>query len=439
MARLRALWPGTLFQRLVAAWCLVMFVTHLFYALVGYLGLTAYETARTSYYLAKDLGLLVAQLDQAGPAQRQDWLAKMQRSAYRFELGPAAAPAPAHMSPYQSQIAAELGKELGPGRVLTVSAGGPDEVMRAHTPLRDGTVLTAHLLPTQVDLTMWGGAIFAAQILVLLIVTAVAARQATLPLSRLTKAADLLGSSMQAAPISESGPIEVARAAAAFNAMGRRIQEHLAERVRILAAISHDLQTPITRMRLRADLLDDGALKTKFDSDLDSMQVLVEEGIAYARSADQVREAACKVDIDALLEAVAGDYADAGHKLALSGARGLVLATWPHTLRRIVINLVDNAIKFAGAVEIVSASGLGGQLVIQVCDRGPGIATAQLEAVFQPFHRLETSRNRGTGGAGLGLAIARQLSMGLGGSLTLANRVGGGLEATLTLPRAKLL
>jgi signal transduction histidine kinase len=284
-------------------------------------------------------------------------------------------------------------------------------------------------------LPLWGGLIFMLQVAAVGIFTWLAVRQATRPLARLVDAAETLGASMQCEPIAEDGPVEVSRVAAAFNLMGRRIKDHLAERVRILAAISHDLQTPITRMRLRADLMDNPALRAKFQSDLDSMQVMVEEGIAYARSADRPTEPPCAVDIGAMLDALVCDYTDAGHAVRLIGACERVVVTRPHTLRRIVVNLADNALKFGEQVEIAMEAGQPGMLAICVRDRGPGIAPEQLAAVFQPFYRVESSRNRTTGGTGLGLAIAQQLSLAVGASLTLANRDGGGLEARLELKR----
>ncbi|MFL6658534.1 MAG: ATP-binding protein, partial [Massilia sp.] len=302
--------------------------------------------------------------------------------------------------------------------------------------LTDGSVLTVVLWSARMDVSWFGGFIFLAQALAVAGLTWVAVRQATAPLHRLAEAATELGTSMHCEPIAEDGPLEVAKAAAAFNAMGRRIKEHLAERVRILAAISHDLQTPITRMRLRADLMDNPALRAKLDADLNEMQVLVEEGIAYARSADRVTEAPCQVDIGALLDTLVCDYVDAGRNVVLVGDPAQVVKTLPHTLRRVVTNLVDNALKFAGECEIVVQARTEGQLTVVVRDRGPGIAADQLAQVFQPFYRIESSRNRGTGGTGLGLAIAQQLSAALGGTLVLANRKGGGLEATLTFSAA---
>ncbi|MES3022104.1 MAG: ATP-binding protein [Pseudomonadota bacterium] len=426
---------STLFARLAITWCLVLFAGHVIEFEFGRTQLMNVQFTRASYYLGKDLGLLLPMLEQAAPDARAALLQKMSRTAYNFTLAPPAAHPPSPLAHYNYEMRelAGLRAELGPRHPIAVSAALADnERIRYHLTLADGSELTAAMLYEAIVYSPWGGVMFALQALATALLTWLACRQATQPLRRLSEAAGVLGASMQCEPIAEDGPLEVARAAAAFNLMGRRIKDHLAERVRMLAAISHDLKTPIARMRLRADLTEDGALRTKLHADLDVMQVLVEEGIAYARSTDRTTEAARLVDIGALLDTIVCDYTDAGHEVRLTGEAKIV-QTRPNTLRRIVINLADNALKFAGAAEIAVHTTAQGRLAICVRDRGPGIAQAHLDAVWEPFYRVEGSRNRDTGGAGLGLAIARQLTISLDGTLTLANRDGGGLEATLTL------
>jgi len=201
-----------------------------------------------------------------------------------------------------------------------------------------------------------------------------------------------------------------------------------------LASISHDLQTPITRLRLRADLSDDHALRAKMTGDLDEMQALVEEGITFARSASSARELAQRVVIDAFIASIAGDYEDAGEQLYFACDVHKTIVTRPHALRRIVCNLLDNAFKFGKQVELHVLASENGGVTIIVRDRGPGIPDAELVAVFDPFYRVEQSRNRQTGGTGLGLAIVKQLVLAVAGKIELSNRVNGGLEACLTLP-----
>jgi signal transduction histidine kinase len=261
-----------------------------------------------------------------------------------------------------------------------------------------------------------------------------AVRLATRPLERLARAADTLGPDLAPAALPEDGPEEVARASKAFNAMQARIGIYMRERLQILAAISHDLQTPITRMRLRADLLDDEAERARLQKDLKEMEVLVREGVAYARTLHGADEKPCRIDPDALLESIVSDYADAGDPVSMTGRVGATVTTRPQALRRILGNLIDNALKYSGGEPVaVEVNVVGAQWSIAVRDNGPGIPPDLLDAVFQPFYRVESSRNRETGGTGLGLAIAKQLAQAMGATLTLRNRDDGGLEAELTL------
>ena len=225
---------------------------------------------------------------------------------------------------------------------------------------------------------------------------------------------------------------EVARAGRAFNALQARIARHLDERVRILAAISHDLQTPITRMRLRVETGAEGPDQDRLLADLDEVEALVREGIAYARSVHGDVEPTARLDLRAFIESLVFDYQDAGRDVTLTALVDATVATRPQALRRILTNLIDNALRYAGRAEI-DVRAREGRLAIAVLDRGPGIPADKLEAVLLPFVRLEESRSRDTGGTGLGLAIADQLAAALGGKLTLSNRAGGGLEAIVTL------
>jgi len=260
-----------------------------------------------------------------------------------------------------------------------------------------------------------------------------AVRLATHPLSQLAQAADALGPDMKSERLPEDGPEEVARAARAFNAMQDRIRLYMTERLQILAAISHDLQTPITRMRLRVDVMDDSVQGAKLLSDLQKMETMVKEGITYVRTMHGASEVPLRVDPDALFDSLVLDYIDAGKDVSLRGKIATALITRPWALRRIVGNLVDNALNFSGAAEIQTNGSKDGGVTVSVLDRGPGIPTESLEAVFKPFYRLEESRNRGTGGTGLGLAIARELGLAIGAPLTLHNRPNAGLEAKLVL------
>jgi signal transduction histidine kinase len=249
----------------------------------------------------------------------------------------------------------------------------------------------------------------------------------------LANAADTLDPNKKTPRLSETGPSEVAYAATAFNSMRDRIAHYLEERVQILAAISHDLQTPITRMKLRAEIAEDSIEKEKLVQDLAEIERLVTEGVAYARSAHGNTENPSRIDIGSFIESLAYDYQDTGKAVTTIEKVDGTVVIRPHALRRILTNLIDNALKFGGSAEISVQKATDGPVIIKVLDRGPGIPEDQLEAVMQPFFRLEQSRNRGTGGTGLGLAIAHQLALAIGGSLKLHNREGGGLSAEVSI------
>lgn len=424
------LWPRSLFGRIALILFLGLAAAHaLTFALV------LKERGEASWsmmvsYVARDVATAVAILDRLPPAERPDWLDRIARRNYRYALGAAAA-GTSPDDPALQQVGAAVAAALGPGYAVQAAMRG--DALRLGVKLSDGTPLVVDLVPPGMAISPWIFALLGIQLALLGLATWAAVRIATRPLARLAAASDAFGRDLRGAPLPEDGPLEVSRAAQAFNVMQRRIADHMAERLRILAAISHDLQTPITRMRLRAELLDHAELQGKLQADLDAMQALVQEGIAYARSAHGAAEVPMRVDLDAMLDSLVCDWRDGGHAVSLVGQVGHPVMMRPQTLRRIVTNLVDNAVKFAGEVEI-AVEAAADQLAVVVHDRGPGIDPSELEAVLQPFYRLESSRNRATGGTGLGLAIAAELAATLGGRLTLTNRAGGGLEARLDLP-----
>ncbi|QGZ42990.1 HAMP domain-containing protein [Pseudoduganella flava] len=385
-------------------------------------------------YVEREVVSSVALLDHLPAAQRERWLPRLARRSYRFVLGPGLAGLPPDAELSQ-RFAQAITDGIGTSYPLTVNAvPGDTERFQVHLRLSDGMPLTIDMHPMYgAPLSGWLPWVLVAQLVVLGACCWIAVRLATRPLHQLAQAADGLGPDMKAARLAESGPSEVARAARAFNAMQDRIALYVAERIRILAAISHDLQTPITRMRMRVDMMDAHRDQDRLRQDLRELETLVKEGVAYAKTMHGVQEDACRIDADALIDSMVCDYLDAGQDVTLRGTIGSALVTRPNALRRVLGNLIDNAVKFGGAAEVevgVTDDGVR----IAVLDRGPGIPDDELEAVFEPFVRLETSRNRDTGGTGLGLAIVRQLATRLGGRVSLANREGGGLAAVLRLP-----
>jgi signal transduction histidine kinase len=211
-----------------------------------------------------------------------------------------------------------------------------------------------------------------------------------------------------------------------------RIRRDVRERTSMLAAITHDLQTPVTRLRLRLEKVADAALRAKLVADLAAMSETIREGLDLATSLD-AREPLQRVDFDALIESLCADAQDAGQDVSVAGRTGAAVRAAPNALRRCVMNLLDNAIAYgrSARVEILRESGYA---VARIRDAGPGIPEESLEAVLDPFVRVETSRSRETGGTGIGLTIANNIATRLGGSIALRNHPEGGLEVTLRLP-----
>jgi signal transduction histidine kinase len=268
---------------------------------------------------------------------------------------------------------------------------------------------------------------------VVIAVTLLAVRWVTRPLDTLAAAAQSLGEDINRPPLDEGGPLEVGRAARAFNAMQQKLSRFISDRTRIFAAMSHDLKTPITRLRLRAELLDDAELRTKFVKDLEEMEAMVSAALDFMRGVDQ-QAPAQPVDVMALLESLQSDAREIGSDVAIEGAVQAPYRGHAQTLKRCIGNLIDNAVKYGKRATLVVAD-TPAALTITVRDEGPGIPGEELERVFEPFYRLDASRNRATGGSGLGLPIARNIARAHDGELQLRNRAGGGLEAVLTLPR----
>ncbi|MFM0039152.1 ATP-binding protein [Paraburkholderia strydomiana] len=427
-------WPRTLFARLAV----ILFVgLALAQTLSFWLTMTERDQTMTNVmmgYIEREVVSSVALLDHLPPDERAQWLPRLARRSYEFVLGPGVSGAPVDAS-LSERVARSIDDGIGSRYPLTVNAvPGDRERLQVHLKLSDGTPLTIDMRPMSgAPLSRWLPLVLLLQLVVLAACCWLAVRLATRPLHQLALAADTLGPDLKADRLPEDGPSEVARAARAFNAMQDRIATYMTERMQILAAISHDLQTPITRMRLRVDVMEGEAEGAKLRQDLQEMEALVKEGVTYARTMHGTTEVPCRIDPDALFDSLVCDYVDAGQDVSLEGRFGTSVTTRPQALRRIVGNLVDNALKFGGAAEIRIAAVHDGQTTISVLDSGPGIPAESLEAVFEPFYRVETSRNRHTGGTGLGLAIARQLALAMDATLTLQNREGGGLEARLTL------
>ncbi len=259
------------------------------------------------------------------------------------------------------------------------------------------------------------------------------ARRVTRPLTNLTNAADRLGRGGQGITLKEEGPSDLRAAIAAFNSMQERLTRMIETQRTMLRSVGHDLRTPLTSLRIRAEAMEPEGERAKVIITLDEMKVMIEEILTWAEDASGMEELH-RVDVNALLTSLTDDYRDAGHAVTYAEGEAVVTLCRRVSLRRALRNLIDNGLKYGG--EVTLSLDLDGEAVrICVDDNGPGIPEPDLQEVLKPFVRLEVSRNKATGGAGLGLSIARSIIQAHGAELVLENRKGGGLRASFRLPR----
>src|SRR5262249_31818186 len=254
----------------------------------------------------------------------------------------------------------------------------------------------------------------------------------TIPLSRLARSVDRFAEAMEPAPVPVGGAREVRALIGAFNRMQSRIAELMRNRTFMLAAISHDLRTYLTRLRLRVEMMPDADMRERATRDVEEMNVLLNDALTFARASSGGRRE--RVDLVATIRHECSERSAAGHAVTSDLPLGPI-EVWgePAALARVVGNLLDNAVKYGGEAA-VSLAQVGTDAVMLVDDRGPGVPAGERERIFEPFLRLEASRNRDRGGAGLGLAIARHLLHSLGGSIEVEDRPGGGARFRVRLP-----
>ena len=327
---------------------------------------------------------------------------------------------------------------MGHGPMMHGFGGvGPFRSLQVAIPLTDGNWLTfATALPA-------AGPAFSLQFLlsmgimaaIIVVVSVWAVRRVTTPLASLATAAERLGQDMHAPPLSETGTTETRQAARAFNDMQNRLRGLIENRTGLLAAISHDLRTPLTLLRLRAETVENAQERDKMLSTIAEMDSMIGATLQFARD-DNANEPRCPTDLAALFFGVVEEMREAGRDVRMQPTEPLVYECRPTALKRAVRNLLDNAVKY-GKSASVDIRRLSQTIEVNIDDNGPGVPQQELSRVLEPFYRLDDSRSRETGGAGLGLAIVRSIAQLHGGTLVLSNRPTGGLRATITLPLPK--
>lgn len=403
---------------------------------------------------------IVRVLEAEGPDHRAAALAALRSSDLRIQPIDASQVAPyPPRGQFQATIAARLGNDIevrsaggGMGMGGGMGSGMGPGMGRRHG---EGPGGRGGLPPRSLDLRLSDGqwiriamsadtetpplpTDYVIELIVsLLVVSALvmfAVRQATRPLQQLARAADDFGSNLDAPPLPENGPSETRQAAQAFNRMQGRIRRLVEERSRALAAVSHDLRTPLTRLRLRTELVADERLREQMDGDLDAMAAMIDATLDYLRSLRE-NETPQAIDIDALLGTVADDAGVLGHDVVVTGSGvGAPFTGRLTALRRALQNLVDNAVKYGHRARLRTEDD-GITLRLFVDDDGPGIPAEHLDRVTDPYYRIDASRNPATGGIGLGLSIVSDVARLHRGNLELRNRPEGGLSACLALPR----
>lgn len=305
--------------------------------------------------------------------------------------------------------------------------------------LADGTWLAvrAEIAPPRIWHSETFLVAFALMSVAAALLTLWAVRRLTAPVRTLAAAAEALGRDVNAPPLPESGPSEVVVAAQAFNTMAARIRKFVRDRTELLTAIGHDLRTPITRLKLRAEFMDDDDQRRKMLSDLADLEAMVAATLAFGRDTSAT-EPVGPIDLAELCRTVLDEAGDAkpelAEKFAYAGPAHQTIQARSLSLKRALTNLVTNAANYGGGARVSLAPPTDGIITLTIDDDGPGISPGELEKVFEPFYRVEASRNRETGGTGLGLPITRNILRAHGGDVVLANRAGGGMRAVMTLP-----
>jgi signal transduction histidine kinase len=416
------------------------------------------EARRDIAVVIADRIFSVVELIEGSPEDQRPMLLRALRSPWlRATIGPEPPSVTAEVSPDFANLRTHLRRQLQSLGDRTVLLGESDQPFeRLRRPHGDGAEVPP-LLPSRRVLVVaveladsnWLAfrvplrpdrlprethmiAVIAGSALVILFFAIWATYHVTRPLAHFAEAADRLGVDLRAPPLPERGSRELRKAAHAFNQMQDRLRRLIDDRTMMLAAISHDLRTVLTRLKLRAEFIDDPQQRDKAVADVDEMRAMLDASLSFARD-DTAEEARTSVDLSSLLQSLCDDLSDAGGKVVYDGPPRLAYWSQPVAMRRAFANLIGNALKYGGEADVAAAGDARG-VTVEIADRGPGIPADMREQVFAPFFRLEGSRSRDTGGTGLGLSVARSIIRRHGGDITLHDRDGGGLLARVTLP-----
>ncbi len=416
-------------------------------------------------HAAERIATVIALLERSPAAERPAIVARAGDRTLRITLSDTPSLDEKRATPWLTELLRDsLRAHLGGARTRALVAGRPDPAtMRRQTPaegketatpspegtgpnavgqtivasfrLQDGAWIN-FVAPLRDRSSIWSVKFVLSTIVMIaaiVILSAIVVRHLVAPLQAFARAAERLGTDVNAPPLPERGPREVRKAAQAFNEMQRRIRRFLDDRTRMLAAISHDLRTPITRLRLRAEFVEDEGQRERMLHDLDEMDTMIASLLSFARE-DAADEPTEVIDLTALVESICDDMTDLGEEVRFRGPGRLPYACRRLALRRAFTNLIENAVRYGGGAEVTLGEA-NGRIRLVIEDEGPGIPEEEQERAFDAFYRIEGSRNRRTGGSGVGLYVARAVVRGHGGDIRLANRPRGGLRVEVTLPR----
>jgi signal transduction histidine kinase len=435
-------WPRRLAAQIAACVILALFVAQSLTASLAIVLAPRHAPPPSPLDVVDRVALIIRLLDALPASDRSRVAAALPQGDIRVRLGDttgfASAAETSEASPFRRDLATRLGNRT-PVQVAATEAPGPTHGILVRARLDDGTAVRLDIaMPRPPNIIAFGigGFLFYVPFLsvALIFLTLWATRRVTAPLRAFSEAAERLGNERAAPPLPEQGPVELQRAARSFNKMQEQVQRFIEDRTRTLAAISHDLRTPITRLRLRVEaVVDAKEEQRKMLRDLDQMDAMVSSALSFLR--DGARdEPIVAVDLASLLQSACDEFGDTGYEVRYVGAANLPARCRPGLVTRAVTNLLENAVKYAATTTVDLARDGSGNAVITIDDDGAGIPDAEKDKVFDPFYRLDRARGAAPGGFGLGLSIAQTIVELHGGQIDLANCVPSGLRVVVRLP-----